>query len=85
MRCIGCPIARFHTVEDVCREHGDSKRFLADLRAAATARLLATKVISRGEAERQDEPIRPGIALGKHKQLVRFAMTMRCRPPSTQP
>lgn len=35
MRCVGCPIACFHTVDDACREHGtDRERFLADLRAA---------------------------------------------------
>ena len=37
MRCVGCPIACFHTVDDACREHGaDRERFLADLRAAIT-------------------------------------------------
>jgi hybrid cluster-associated redox disulfide protein len=36
MRCVGCPIGCFHTVEDACREHGaDRIKFLADLRAAA--------------------------------------------------
>jgi hybrid cluster-associated redox disulfide protein len=36
MRCIGCPIGCFHTVDDACREHGaDRARFLADLRAVA--------------------------------------------------
>lgn len=35
MRCVGCPIACFHTVDDACREHGaDNAKFLADLRAA---------------------------------------------------
>jgi hybrid cluster-associated redox disulfide protein len=34
MRCVGCPIACFHTVEDACREHDvDRTRFLSDLRA----------------------------------------------------
>ncbi|NVO16168.1 MAG: DUF1858 domain-containing protein [Rhodoplanes sp.] len=34
MRCIGCPIASFHTVADACREHGlDPARVLADLHA----------------------------------------------------
>ncbi|MBM6582819.1 MULTISPECIES: DUF1858 domain-containing protein [Microvirga] len=37
MRCVGCPIACFHTVDDACREHGvDRAKFLADLRAVAT-------------------------------------------------
>ena len=37
MRCVGCPIACFHTVDDACREHGaDRERFLADRRAAIT-------------------------------------------------
>jgi hybrid cluster-associated redox disulfide protein len=22
MRCVGCPIGSFHTVDDACREHG---------------------------------------------------------------
>ena len=36
MRCVGCPIACFHTVEDACREHGtDMAAFLADLRRVA--------------------------------------------------
>jgi hybrid cluster-associated redox disulfide protein len=34
MRCVGCPIACFHTVDDACREHGvDRERFLAALRS----------------------------------------------------
>jgi hybrid cluster-associated redox disulfide protein len=34
MRCVGCPIACFHTVDDACREHGvDREAFLAALRA----------------------------------------------------
>ena len=36
MRCVGCPIACFHTVDDACREHKvNHAAFLADLRAAA--------------------------------------------------
>jgi hybrid cluster-associated redox disulfide protein len=36
MRCVGCPIACFHTVDDACREHGvDRLAFLQALRAAA--------------------------------------------------
>jgi hybrid cluster-associated redox disulfide protein len=39
MRCVGCPIACFHTVADACREHGvDREVFLAALRAAAGPR-----------------------------------------------
>ncbi len=34
MRCVGCPMARFHTLEEACREHGvDFNRFLANLEA----------------------------------------------------
>lgn len=37
MRCVGCPIASFHTLADAAREHGvDLDRFLAALHAAAT-------------------------------------------------
>ncbi|WEX08562.1 DUF1858 domain-containing protein [Chelativorans sp. AA-79] len=33
MHCVGCPIGRFHTLADACREHGiDLDHFLADLR-----------------------------------------------------
>jgi len=36
MRCVGCPIACFHTIEDASREHEvDRVRFMADIRAAA--------------------------------------------------
>jgi hybrid cluster-associated redox disulfide protein len=36
MRCVGCPIACFHTVDDACREHHvDRTAFLAALRVAA--------------------------------------------------
>jgi hybrid cluster-associated redox disulfide protein len=42
MRCVGCPIACFHTVEDAAREHGaDRDRFLAALRVRADAAVLA--------------------------------------------
>ena len=34
MRCVGCPIACFHTVDDACREHGvDRELFLQGLHA----------------------------------------------------
>jgi hybrid cluster-associated redox disulfide protein len=34
MKCVGCPIACFHTLEDACREHHvDDAGFLAALRA----------------------------------------------------
>jgi hybrid cluster-associated redox disulfide protein len=36
MRCVGCPIACFHTVDDACREHGVDRD--AFLQALATAR-----------------------------------------------
>lgn len=36
MRCVGCPISDFHTVDDACKEHGvDRDEFLAALCAAA--------------------------------------------------
>ncbi|MEE1609845.1 DUF1858 domain-containing protein [Microvirga sp. CF3016] len=35
MRCVGCPIGCFHTVDDACREHGvDRTKFMAELRTA---------------------------------------------------
>ena len=38
MRCVGCPIACFHTVDDACREHGvDRERFLAALGGGPSA------------------------------------------------
>lgn len=34
MRCVGCPIGCFHTIDDACREHGENLgQFLTDLRA----------------------------------------------------
>jgi hybrid cluster-associated redox disulfide protein len=36
MRCVGCPIACFHTVDDACREHGvDRGAFVEALSACA--------------------------------------------------
>jgi len=36
MRCVGCPIACFHSVDDACREHGvDREAFLRALCACA--------------------------------------------------
>jgi hybrid cluster-associated redox disulfide protein len=36
MRCVGCPIGCFHTVEDACREHDiDRDVFLRALAACA--------------------------------------------------
>jgi hybrid cluster-associated redox disulfide protein len=36
MRCVGCPIACFHTVDDACREHGvDRDAFFKALSACA--------------------------------------------------
>lgn len=36
MRCVGCPIACFHTVDDACREHGvDRVAFFEALSACA--------------------------------------------------
>jgi hybrid cluster-associated redox disulfide protein len=38
MRCVGCPIACFHTVDDACREHGvDREAFLRALHLSADA------------------------------------------------
>jgi hybrid cluster-associated redox disulfide protein len=38
MRCVGCPIACFHTVDDACREHGvDRDAFLGALTACVMA------------------------------------------------
>jgi hybrid cluster-associated redox disulfide protein len=37
MKCVGCPIGCFHTVQDACREHGvDGAGFLAALQAIAS-------------------------------------------------
>jgi hybrid cluster-associated redox disulfide protein len=38
MRCVGCPVACFHTVDDAAREHGvDREALLRTLRSAADA------------------------------------------------
>ena len=42
MRCVGCPIACFHTVDDACREHGvDREFFLQALRACVPEHAVA--------------------------------------------
>jgi hybrid cluster-associated redox disulfide protein len=47
MRCVGCPIACFHTVDDACREHGvDRVKVLADLRSAAARGLPAESALA---------------------------------------
>ncbi|ESR25767.1 DUF1858 domain-containing protein [Lutibaculum baratangense] len=34
MRCVGCPVARLHTVRDACRDHEmDLATFLAEIEA----------------------------------------------------
>jgi hybrid cluster-associated redox disulfide protein len=44
MRCVGCPIACFHSVDDACREHGvDRARFLADLNAVVGRRRASSQ------------------------------------------
>jgi hybrid cluster-associated redox disulfide protein len=36
LRCVGCPIAAFHDIDEACREHGvDRHAFLAALMDAA--------------------------------------------------
>ena len=38
MQCVGCPLARFQTLSDACKEHGvDEDLFLADIRRAIEA------------------------------------------------
>ena len=38
MRCVGCPIATFHSVDEACDEHsGDAVAFLSKLRDMAKA------------------------------------------------
>lgn len=37
MGCVGCPIARFHTVDDACYEHGIDRDALMNALCAATS------------------------------------------------
>lgn len=38
MQCVGCPLARFQSVSDACKEHGvDEGLFLDDVRRAIRA------------------------------------------------
>jgi len=40
LKCVGCPIGPFHTIEDACREHSvDCAVFIADLQRAVDAGL----------------------------------------------
>jgi hybrid cluster-associated redox disulfide protein len=36
MRCVGCPIACFHTIDDACREHGVDRAAFFGALAACT-------------------------------------------------
>lgn len=46
MLCIGCPIARFHTVARACAEHGmEREPFLGELRAAAAGSRAADDAV----------------------------------------
>lgn len=39
MACVGCPIARFHTIRDACAEYAvDEAAFRAEIRAAVRPR-----------------------------------------------
>lgn len=39
MLCVGCPIARFHTLADACEAHGlDIRKLTLQLEAASSAR-----------------------------------------------
>lgn len=39
MHCVGCPIARFHSVADACKEHDvDLEAFISALKAEVTRR-----------------------------------------------
>lgn len=52
MRCVGCPIGCFHTVDDACREHGvDLNAFLADLHLADAPEPLSDEAEGRGASE----------------------------------
>jgi hybrid cluster-associated redox disulfide protein len=43
MRCVGCPIACFHTVDDACHEHGvDRETFLKALRASVVVQKFSS-------------------------------------------
>ena len=49
MRCVGCPIACFHTVDDACREHGvDRDRFLNALRTVVAEVMASSARRRRG-------------------------------------
>jgi hybrid cluster-associated redox disulfide protein len=38
MRCVGCPVARFHSIAEACREHGvNPGLFMATLRTLISA------------------------------------------------
>ncbi len=44
LRCVGCPIACFHTVEDACREHGvNTTLFMSDLMKAVRGEAVAER------------------------------------------
>ena len=53
MRCVGCPIGCFHTLDDACREHDvDRTRLMTDLShaIASEAPTRAGKIFAPGRA-----------------------------------
>ena len=59
LKCVGCPIAGFHTVADACREHGvEPAAFLAALREAASAAGRAGSVVRAGVLGNPEQPVR---------------------------
>jgi hybrid cluster-associated redox disulfide protein len=45
MRCVGCPIACFHTIDDACREHSvDRAAFLTKIRAVVAQEDAASEL-----------------------------------------
>lgn len=48
MKCVGCPIGPFHTIQDACREHDvDCSAFVVDLNVAI-GRATRSDQLSKG-------------------------------------
>jgi hybrid cluster-associated redox disulfide protein len=66
MRCVGCPIACFHTVADAAREHDvDGGSFLAALRARAAAEAVAATPFVPAQAGTQEPRGQTGFPLAR--------------------
>lgn len=75
LRCVGCPIAAFHTIADAAAEHGIAPESLEDLISAA---IIAEQGIKEGQVPAR---LRSSAAGGPPSQGASAARPPPGRPP----